>query len=123
MPSSIISPRASAKRASVARRALGSLPMTSTARRGTAGPEMRTMPMPPRPAGVATAAMVSRASSSLGMGRFVAVEHALDLPLLSNRKDVVHQPVQHQAGGEEEKEDAEYIGHVLHDLRLNGVRR
>src|SRR2546428_2069628 len=123
MPSSMTSPRASVKRASVARRGLGSLPLTSTAMRATAGPDMRTIPMPPRPAGVATAAIVSRARSSLRMGRFVAVEHALDLPLLQDGKDVVHQPVEHQAGWEEEKEDAEYIGHVLHDLRLDRVRR
>src|SRR5260370_30277372 len=104
MPSSMTWPRASAKRASVARRAVGGLRMTSTAMRGTAGPDMRTMPMPPRPAGVATAAMVTRATSSLGMGRLVAVEHALDLPLLQDGEDVVHQPIEHQAGGEEEKE-------------------
>src|SRR6266513_6503157 len=112
MPSSTSSPRASLNRASVACRAAGRLPIIAAAMRGTAGPDRRTMPMPPRPAGVATAAMVSRASSSLGMGRFVAVEHALDLPLLSNRKDVVHQPVQHQAGGEEEEKDAEHVRQV-----------
>src|SRR5438128_11797703 len=123
MPSSIAWPRASVKRASVARRADGRLPITPAAMRGTAGPDTRTMPMPPRPAGVATAAIVSRASSSLGMGRFAAVEHALDLPLLSDRKDVVHQPVEHQAGREEEEKDAEHERHVLHDLRLHGIRR
>ena len=34
--------------------------------------------------GVATAAIVSRVESPLGMGRLVAIEHALDLPLLGD---------------------------------------
>src|SRR5688572_26192873 len=58
---------------------------------GTAAPESRMTPMAPRPAGVAIAAMVSRAPSSLGMGRPLAIEHALDLPLLEDGKDVVDQ--------------------------------
>src|SRR5258708_28141783 len=66
----------------------------------TWGPERRTTPIPPRPIGVAIAAMVSRTTSSFSMGRLVAVEQALDLPLLEDREDVVHQPVQHQAGRE-----------------------
>src|SRR5216683_1667751 len=123
MPSSIAWPRASLKRASVARRADGRLPITPAAMRGTAGPDTRTMPIPPRPAGVATAAIVSRASSSLGMGRFAAIKHALDLPLLQDGKDVVNEPVQHQPGGKEEEKYAEHVGHVLHDLRLHWIGR
>src|ERR1051325_6874319 len=60
-------------------------------------------PMPPRPAAVAIAAMVSRLISPLGMGRLVAVEHALDLPLLQDRKNVVDQPVEHQPAGKKKK--------------------
>src|ERR1043166_1293955 len=79
-------------------------------------------PMPPRPAAVAIAAMVSRLISPLGMGRLVAVEHGLDLPLLQDRKNVVDQPVEHQPRREEEKEDAEDERHELHDPRLDRVR-
>src|ERR671913_1842804 len=95
----------------VARRGWGSASRMATAMRGTAGPETRTTPIPPRPAGVAIAAMVSRVTSSLGMGRLVAVEHALDLPLLGDGEDVVDQPVQHQPGREEKEEDAEDVRH------------
>src|SRR5687767_2892917 len=123
MPSSSALPRASRKLQSVALRASGSRPIRVSAISATAGPEMRTMPMPPRPAGVATAAMVSAVGSflrsPLGMGRFVAVEHALDLPLLKDGEDVVDQPVEHQPGGEEEKEDAEDERHELHHLGLH----
>src|SRR5687767_1369428 len=107
MPSSSAVPRASRNVLKVATRAAGISPSSLRPISGTPGPDRRTTPIPPRPAGVATAAMVSRVSSSLGMGRTVAIEHALDLPLLGDGEDVVHQPVQHQAGGEEEEKDAE----------------
>src|SRR5678815_5432528 len=109
MPSSI-----SANRAKVAARGSGTLPRIARAMRGTAGPETRTTPIPPRPAGVAIAAMVWRTTSSLGMCRLVAIEHPLDLPLLRDREDVVHEPVEHQSRREEEKEDAEHEWHELH---------
>src|SRR3954471_22714302 len=112
------SPRASRKVASVAWRGRGMRPSSACAMRAAAGPETRTMPMPPRPAAVATAAMVSRATSSARMRRLVAVEHPLDLPLLGDGQDVVDQPVEHQPGGEEEEEDAENERHELHHLRL-----
>src|SRR5581483_4311982 len=95
-PSSIASPWVSLKRENCAPRGAGSRPSRACATRATQGPEMRTMPMPPRPAGVAIAAIVSRLTSSLGMGRFVAIEHALNLPLLGDGEDVVDQPVEHQ---------------------------
>src|SRR5687768_1590757 len=114
MPRSCASPRALRNEAKVARRGSGSTPSSRRAMSGTAAPESRMTPMAPRPAGVAIAAMVSRAPSSLGMGRPLAIEHALDLPLLEDGKDVVDQPVKHQPGGEEEEKDAEHIGHVLH---------
>src|SRR5438270_9838286 len=118
MPSSSAWPRASRNLAKVADLGGGTLPMTPSAIRVTSGPETRTMPMPPRPDGVATAAIVSRATSPLGMGRLAAVEQALDLPLLQDGKNVVDQPIKHQAGGKEEEEDAEDKRHELHDLRL-----
>src|SRR5256886_16629535 len=108
MPSSMRSPRASLIKHSDAFLALGSRPVSACAISRTLGPERRTTPIPPRPIGVAIAAMVSRATSSFSMGGLVAVEHALDLPLLEDREDVVHQPVQHQAGREEKEENAEY---------------
>src|SRR2546421_10968030 len=123
MPSSSMPPRASRKAACLACRGTGSVPSTLCAMRVTAGPEMRTMPMPPRPGGVAMAAIVSRATSPARMGRLVAIEHALDLPLLEDRKDVVDQPVEHQPGREEEKEDAEHKRHEFHYLRLHRIGR
>src|SRR5689334_24818850 len=117
MPSSTGSPSAPAKRAFVAWRGAGSEPSSCAAMRGAAGPDSRRMPMPPRPGGVATAAIVSRVTgsrgSSLRMGRFVAVEHPLDLPLLQDGKYVVDEPVKHQARGEEDEEDAEDERHEL----------
>src|SRR5688572_26853724 len=107
MPSSTATRLASRNEVAVARRGSGNCPKTSSAIRGTAGPETRTMPIPPRPGGVAIAAIVSRLTSSLGMGRLVAIEHALDLPLLGDGEDVVDQPVQHQPGREEKEKDAE----------------
>src|SRR5205807_5038315 len=114
MPSSMRSPRPSLIKHSDAVLARGSRPVSACAISRTLEPETRTTPIPPRPIGVAIAAMVSRASSSFPMGRLVAVEHALDLPLLEDRQDVVHQPVQHQPGREEKEEDAEYERHELH---------
>src|SRR5687767_191581 len=103
----MISPCRSRNALKVASRGRGRVPSTAAAMRDTSGPETRTTPIPPRPAGVAIAAMVSRATSSLGMGRLVPIEHALDLPLLGDGKDVVDQPVEHQPRRAEEKEDAE----------------
>src|SRR5678810_277523 len=118
MPSST-----SAKGAKVAWRGAGRWPRMARAMRGTSGPEIRTTPIPPRPAGVAIAAIVSRATSSLGMRRLVAVEHALDLPLLRDREDVVHEPVKHQPHRKKEEEDAEDKRHELHHLGLHRIRR
>src|SRR6266699_4169225 len=123
MPSSMRSPRASLIKHSDAFLALGSRPVSACAISRTLGPERRTTPIPPRPIGVAIAAMVSRATSSFSMGRLVAVEHALDLPLLEDREYVVHPPVQHQAGREEKEENAEYERHELHHLGLHRVGR
>src|SRR4051812_14118366 len=95
------------------------------------GPDKRTMPIPPRPGGVATATITSlysrfivgsgplceasrdvsaeslarrpsaprRGGGCLGLGfRF---EHPVDVPLLRDREDVLHEPVQDQPGREE----------------------
>src|SRR5438477_6309216 len=123
MPSSIAVPLASLNVASVPTLGDGTLPITRSAICAARAPEIRTTPMPPRPGGVATAAIVSRAGSPLGMGRLAAIEQALNLPLLQDGKDVVHQPVEHQAGREEEEKDAEDERHELHHLRLHRVRR
>src|SRR5690349_1971066 len=111
MPSSTRSPSAAQKEQWTALLGSGRSPITAFAIAGTFGPLTRTTPMPPRPAAVATAAMVSGATgifparsfpiSPLGMGRFVAIEHALDLPLLKDGKDVVYEPGQNQSGGKE----------------------
>src|ERR1051326_2027525 len=111
MPSSICSPRASRNAPCTARRGSGNLPRIRRAISSTPGPETRTMPMPPRPPGVAIAAIVSRVASSLGMGRLVAVENPLNLPLLRYRKHVVDEPVEHQPRRKEEEENAEHVRH------------
>src|SRR2546423_12800875 len=123
MPWSSSSPRASRMRQKLAWRASGTRASTLLAICGTAAPDTRTTPMPPCPAPVAIAAMVSRLISPLDMGRLVAIEHALNLPLLEDREDVVDQPVKHQTGGEEEKKDAEDEGHELHHLCLHRIGR
>src|SRR5438132_8215922 len=119
MPSSMRSPRASLIKHSDAFLALSSRPVSACAISRTLGPERRTTPIPPRPIGVAIGAMVPRATSSFSMGRLVAVEHALDLPLLEDGEDVVHQPVQHQAGREGKEEHPEYARHKLHHLCMH----
>src|SRR6266446_3782743 len=117
------SPRRSRNVATVAWRGAGNFPKSDFAMPETFGPDTRTTPIPPRPIGVAIAAMVSRAISSFGMGRLVAIEHALYLPLLEDGKDVVDEPVEDEARREEEKEKAEDEWHELHDLGLHRVRR
>src|SRR5688572_3012954 len=122
MPWSIASPPASRNTACKAVRGLGARPTTFFAMASAREPDTRNTPMPPRPAGVATAAIVSRVSSSLGMGRLVAIEHALDLPLLGDGENVVDEPVEHKARGKEEEEDAEDERHDLHHARLHRIR-
>src|SRR3990172_6775508 len=87
---------------------------------GPRAPKPPPPPIPPRPGGVAIAAIVSASGAARGcssaprMGRFVAIEHALDLPLLQDGEDVVHQPVEHQTGRKEKEEHAKDVGHELH---------
>ena len=61
MPWSSGSPRAPRNVASVARRGAGRRPSTPCAMAETSRPEMRTMPTPPRPGGVAIATITSAA--------------------------------------------------------------
>src|SRR3954470_3161060 len=123
MPSSMRAPRPSLKTDKAARRGAGRAPATAAAIRATPRPDTLTTPIPPRPGAVAMAAMVSRSTSSFRMRRFVAIEHALNRPLLKNGEDVVDQPIQHQSGRKKEQEDAEDEGHDLHDLGLHRIGR
>src|SRR5688572_18784827 len=143
----MVSPRASRKSASTARRGASGRPTMAATSESARAPEQRTMPTPLRPAAVAIAAMVSAVigphRNALRGGRWIAglprpqgaidsvlacaggfaFHHARDLPLLRDREYVVDQPVEHQAGGEKEEEDAEHDRHDLHHLGLDRVRR
>ena len=104
----------SARRAHPGRRKLawrggGTRPRTFAAICAAWSPETRTTPIR-RGRGVAIAAMGSRLTSPLGIGRFVAVEHAPGSATAGGWNGCVHQPVEHKAGGEEKEEDAEHIG-------------
>ena len=55
----MLAPMLSVNFARVARRAVGTQPIMPTDTLRVAGPEIRTIPTPPRPGGVAMAAMVS----------------------------------------------------------------
>src|SRR4249919_2511692 len=86
---------------------------------------MRTMPMPPRPGGVATAAMVSRSrfvSPSGLVGVRGTFNLACDEPLLRQRKQVVDEPVEYETCGEEEEHDGEHDRHEFHHTCLNRIR-
>src|SRR5690606_27850844 len=65
-------PAASLKTPSVARRGSGTRPSTPAAICAARGPETRTTPTPPRPGGVAIAAMVSPELSPRSMGASVS---------------------------------------------------
>ena len=93
-------------------------PVRAVPKLSAADPETRTTPIAPRPGAVAIAAIVS----ALGRPKTGALQSLGDRPLLADGQDVVHQPVQHQACGEEEEEHAEGDGHDLHDLRLDRIR-
>src|SRR5262245_2747639 len=139
MPWSMISPPASMKSRTAARRGGSGPPATPAMSACRCCPETLTTPMPPRPGAVAMAAMVSSsfiellelrnsaaarqgATSTLAGGRGFAFQHARDAPLLRDRKDVVDEPVQHQAGWKKEEENAEHDRHDLHHLRLHRIR-
>src|SRR5262245_5675640 len=124
-------PAASRNTARVARRGSGTRPQSSSANRRSELPDTRTTPMPARPWAVAMAGLVAAmagkeesaqpasARSTLRSGRLTAFDHAGDLPLLRDRQDIVHQPVQHEAGRKEEEHHPEGEWHDHHDLRLD----
>lgn len=55
------------------------------------------------------------------IGRFIHV--AGNVPLLGNRKDVVHNPVKYQTGREHEHHGTKYQRHEHHDSGLHWIRR
>src|SRR6185369_9324916 len=113
-------PSALRNSARVARRGITSVLTSAHNRLSRRGPETRTTPMPPRPVGVAIAAM-----TSFAMRRFGMLHGAGNLPLLRDRKNVIDQPIQHQAGREKEKHDAKSDWHNLHYFclhRIGGLR-
>ena len=73
------------------------------------GPDTRTTPTAPRPGAVAIAAMATSPSAfkaTAQKGLFAQNAHLfVNQPLLSNRQNVVGEPVQHQTSGEEEEHD------------------
>src|SRR5690349_6961467 len=114
MPWSRSSPRVSRNEASVATRGVTARPITDCMMCGARGPDTRTMPRPPRPAGVATATMVSPARfmrscaagecalAALRCGRRgFAPQQAVHVPLLEDLDAVVDEPVQHETRREE----------------------
>src|SRR5688572_18320662 len=136
-PWSINAPRASRNSHNTGDRGGSSRPATPWMNAESCAPDTRTMPIAPRPGAVAIAAIVSERAViggeytaaivrlRLGLGRIARVrafEHAIDVPLLHDGQHVVHEPVQHQAGGEEEEEDAECYWHNLHDFGLHRIR-
>lgn len=66
----------------------------------TAGPDIRTMPTPPFPGGVAIAAMVSLVPMSTQVLLSIFQVFS-DVPLLDDRQRIVDHPVQDQTGREE----------------------
>src|SRR5438445_1400802 len=96
-------------------------------------PETRTMPIPPRPGGVAIAAITSFgvamtgprahcASAPLGLQRRgLAREHAVHMPLLEDLDRIVDQPVEDESRGEKDEHHRERDRHDLHDLRLDRI--
>src|SRR5258705_9717748 len=111
-------PSALRNSARVARRGITSVLTSAHNRLSRRGPETRTTPMPPRPVGVAIAAM-----TSFAMRRFRVLHGAGNLPLLRDRKDIIDQPIQHQTYRKPEKHDAKRYRHDLHDFRLHRIRR
>src|SRR3990172_9884850 len=110
-------PSAARKSARVARRGVISRLTSARSMPSRRKPETRTTPIPPRPGGVAIAAM-----TSLAMRRLGVLHAARNLPLLRDRKDVVNQPIEHQPRREKEKEYAESNRHYFHQFGLHRVR-
>src|SRR4051794_9644523 len=104
-------PSAPRNSARVAMRACGVLPTMAAANADRFAPEIRTMPMPARPCAVAIAAITSLSASirpaplwgtagaappgHSALGRLRPADQSRDLPLLRDRQDIVHQPIEH----------------------------
>lgn len=96
------------------------------------GREAQAVNLLPRIHGLKTFAGQEKSPQSRGLeglivnsGRRALVLHAhllVDQPLLGDREDVVGQPVQHQAGWEDEEHDAESQRHEPHHLGLHRIR-
>src|SRR6267154_5257732 len=140
MPSSIGSPATPQKIARTASRGAGTPPSRRDASCSRFFPETRTIPIPPLPGAVPIAAITSVPEgptmfvpgaivcppsggiSAFGAGSgFLSADHARDLPLLQERKDIVHEPVENQARGEKVEHHPERERHDHHDLGLNRI--
>ena len=86
--------------------------MSWRATKSRSAPDRRTMPIPPRPGAVATAAIRS------AVLLFATLDEARDLPLLGDRQNVVGRPVQHQTGREPEEHEGKNDGMAIM-TRLN----
>src|SRR6185295_208416 len=112
-------PLESLKSVSTACRAGIARPNSGSMKRCNSGPDSRTTPIAARPEGVAIAATTSGFAMS-GLG---PLEYVRDPPLLGNGKNIVHHPVEHEPGWEEEEECAERDRHDLHQLGLHRIGR
>src|SRR5574340_162920 len=108
MPSSITARSLSRKRTCVATRGASARPAIASTSARRSAPETRTTPMPPRPGGVAIAAIVGETGKlaplrgvTLGLTR----QHPVDVPLLQDLQRVVAEPVEDEARREEQEHD------------------
>src|SRR5690606_16014228 len=120
MPSSMVWPEASRNRTWWAWRTRSPVAHSACATSWLRGPDRRTMPTPPWPAGVAIAAMVSPAAMASGLGGRLAIL-AQHPPLLQQAEAAVGDPVQDQARREEGEHHAHRHRHVLHHLALHRI--
>ena len=104
MPESSIWPPESLKCEKVASLGRGIRPSIARATRSVSAPDTLIIPIPPRPVGVAIAAMVSRSDMAVvnpGLGAVffarirlgVANHDLVDIPLLGDGEHIVYQPV------------------------------
>src|SRR5574343_965455 len=120
-PSSMTEPSASRNGVKVATRGWANwadwlLPFSASIQDANPEPDKRTMPTPPRPGAVAMAAMGGLCILAMtAMGR-VGFDLTVNDPLLGNRQDVIHRPVQHQTSREEEEHHSKANRHDPHDL-------
>src|SRR5687768_10401830 len=107
----------SMKRAKVTRRAGGTSPSMTAAISGALGPETRTMPIPPRPGGVAAATMVSARVIVQRLSAFPAgLNPPIDIPLLRDGQHGIGDPIKHQPRRKERKHRGHYERHEHEDF-------